>query len=101
MINNDLKDSYKTLPDCLKEELDNANSSSFTLSMLERHATTLEELKNLSKDPFFIFYEPASSNSRIANQYALFSCCSDTSYSMLDILNQHNDNSINKIINRQ
>ena len=94
----DLKDSYKTLPDCLKEELDKASANSFTLGMIERHALTLEESKNLSEEPFFLFYEPLSSDSRIANQYALFSCCSDTRYSILDLLNNDKDNSLKKII---
>ena len=94
----DLKDSYKTLPDCLKEELDKASANSFTLGMIERHALTLEEFKNLSEEPFFLFYEPLSSDSRIANQYALFSCCSDTRYSILDLLNNDKDNSLKKII---
>lgn len=94
----DVKDCYEKLPKCLKDELDRANANTFTLRMLERHATTLEEFKALSEEPFFLFYEPASSNSRIANQYALFSCCSDTRYSVLDLLNKQEDNTLKKII---
>ena len=51
--------------------------NTFTLGMLERIGDSFEALKRISEKPFAVFFEPASLVNRIANQYALFSLCSD------------------------
>ena len=94
----DMKDSQLSLPEVLKDELEKSRTRSFSLSMLERHAKDLQELKDLSTEPFFLFYEPAASNNRIANQYALFSVCSDSKYSVLDLIEKYNCQSLKRII---
>lgn len=73
----DIEESIKTLPTALKKELVESRASSFTISMLEKHAKNFDELKKLSKKPFFLFYEPASEDNRMINQYSVFSLCSD------------------------
>ncbi len=94
----DMEDSLVSLPEELRKELQDARASSFTLTMLERHAGTLEALKALSPEPFFLFYEPAASDDRIANQYALFSMCSDPSHSILDLTERYHCQSLRKIV---
>ena len=91
----DIESALKTLPDSLKDELENSKASSFTITMLERHAKNLDELEALSNDPFFLFYEPASGDNRMINQYALFSMCSNTQYNLDDLVDE---DSIYKII---
>ena len=93
----DLEEAHKTLPEVLKKELDDNRASSFTLSMLEKHANSFEELKALSDKPFFLFYEPAASNDRIANQYALFSVCSDASLLINDLVDPE-ESTLKKIV---
>lgn len=82
----DLHEGFSSLPDVLRNELERSHASSFSLSMLEKYANDFEELRALSDKPFFLFYEPAASNDRIANQYALFSVCSDSSKLITDLV---------------
>lgn len=91
----DIKKTNKKLPPKLKEEIKKRNTSSFTIGMLGNHAKNLKELKAISKKPFFLFFEPASSDNRISNQYALFSMCSDPNYNITDLID---DDSMYRII---
>ena len=50
--------------------------------MLDSVAKDFYELKALKREPFFLFYEPASGDDRMINQYSLFSMCSDPSYTV-------------------
>lgn len=93
----DVEDSLKTLPKGLKDELINSRASSFTISMLENHAKNFNDLKKLSKKPFFLFYEPASEDNRMINQYSLFSLCSDPKLT-IDQMLKEKDSSLYKII---
>ena len=93
----DMCERKKDLPECLSQELTMTRAQSFTVTMLERHATNLEEFEALSDKPFFIFYEPASQSNRMSNQYALFSMCSKKEYSIEDLIDE-NDTSLYKII---
>ena len=93
----DVEESMKTLPKALKDELTKSRSSSFTISMLEKHAKNFKELEKLSKKPFFLFYEPASEDNRMINQYSLFSLCSDPSLT-IDKLIDTKKSSMYKII---
>lgn len=92
----DTNDSLKTLPKQLKDEVTSKNTSTFTVSSLERNAKNLRELKALSDKPFFLFFEPASADNRMINQYSLFSVCSDASVLISDLLEE--DSSLYKII---
>lgn len=93
----DLDDAKLTLPKCLKDELVKSDSSNFTISMLEKHMKDFKEMSKLSKKPFFLFYEPASQDNRMINQYSLFSMTSDPKYTIEDLLKDKNS-SIYKII---
>ncbi len=92
----DTHDSIKTLPDCLKKSLEKRDTSTFTISSLERKARNLRELQALSDKPFFLFFEPASGDNRMINQYSLFSICSDSKVLVSDLVDE--DTSLYKII---
>lgn len=64
------------LPGALREVLEGEGSDVFTVEMLDRVAPSLRELEGLSGRPFVVFLEPPSLDSRIVNQFALFSLMS-------------------------
>jgi len=64
------------LPPPLRGLLRKEGSMVFTVEMLNRAASTLEEFEALSNDEFVAFFEPPSLDSRMVNQYALFSIMS-------------------------
>ena len=65
------------LPPPFRAVLDAEGSNSFTAEMLERAATSLEELDQLPDDEeFVVFFEPPSLDDRIVNQYSVFSLMS-------------------------
>ena len=70
-------DSIEYLPDKLKEIREIEGSHAFTAEMLEKAATSLEDLRKLKDAPFALFFEPPSMDQRIVNQYALFSMMSN------------------------
>jgi len=94
----DLEDSMKVLPKKLKDELKKAKASSFTIQLLEKNAKSLEDLKKLSKKPYFLFLEPASADNRMVNQYALFSVCSDPKYTIDELSKSIKGSTLYKII---
>ena len=91
-------DSLKKQPDELKKELLKRNTSTYTITMLDRHAKNLKDLAALSDKPYFLFYEPASGDDRMINQYSLFSLCSDPNYTISDLTKDDEDTSLYKII---
>ena len=65
------------LPEALRELLEKEGSNSFTTAMVQRAASTLDELDGLADgDDFVLFLEPPSLDDRIVNQYAVFSLMS-------------------------
>lgn len=65
------------LPPSLRSILEVEGANSFTTSMVERAAATLDELDRLAEGgDFVLFLEPPSLDERIVNQYALFSLMS-------------------------
>ncbi len=65
------------LPEKLKSMLQMERGNIFNMEMLDRVGDGFDALKAVSSRPFGLFFEPASAVNRIANQYALFSVCSD------------------------
>ena len=75
------------LPDVLKAIARQEGSSAFTVEMLERAVRTLGDLTELGAgDPFPVFLEPPSIDSRIVNQFALFSMMSNASATLSEWL---------------
>ena len=72
----------RQLPDHLKEMLRAERGIIFTMEMMDRVGDGFDALTRISSRPFALFFEPASAVNRIANQYALFSVCSDASLSI-------------------
>jgi FRG domain. len=70
-------ETHALLPQKVKEVLQKEGSHLFTVEMLASLFKTLDEFDKLSKSDFLIFYEPPSLDSRIINQYALFSVFSN------------------------
>lgn len=73
----DTEKMNRQLPPRLKEMLQAERGIIFTMEMLDRVGDSFEALSSLSERPFALFFEPASTVNRIANQYALFSVVSD------------------------
>lgn len=72
----------KQLPLKLKNMLEKERGNIFTMEMMDKVADSFESLQSIAEKPFALFFEPASAVNRIANQYALFSVCSDPTVSI-------------------
>ena len=70
------RESNILLPESLRKALEAQGSDVFSVEMLNSEAATLEALQQLSPEPFVVFLEPPSLDSRIVNQFALFSLVS-------------------------
>ena len=70
------------LPQNLKAMLEKERGNIFTMEMMDHIADGFDSLQAISDKPFALFFEPASAVNRIANQYALFSVCSDPAVSI-------------------
>ena len=81
--------SNRWLPDKLKVILEEEGSNTFTVELLNRAADTLEEFGRLSDEEFIAFFEPPSLDSRIVNQFALFSLPSKPTTSLDCWLDAH------------
>ena len=73
----DISRINRQLPPSLREMLTSERGNIFTMEMLDRIGENFDALSRLSSTPYALFFEPASAVNRIANQYALFSLCSD------------------------
>ena len=67
----------RQLPPRLQEMLRAERGVIFTMEMMDHIGEGFDALYAVSSTPFALFFEPASTVNRIANQYALFSVCSD------------------------
>lgn len=81
----DMKKLNYLLPSRLKGLLERENGTVFTMEMLDQTARDLTSLGAVSEKPFALFFEPASTVNRIANQYALFSLTSRVDTLLSDI----------------
>ena len=73
----DMEKLNTLLPPPLQALLREDGVNVFSQDMLDKEAADFESLGKLSDRPFTLFFEPASTISRIENQYALFSVSSD------------------------
>jgi hypothetical protein len=76
------------LPKRLRAILEEEHSDTFTVEMLERF-DTLRAFDALSRDPFVVFLEPPSLDTRILNQFALFSLMPGATTTMDEWLASH------------
>lgn len=79
------------LPRKLQDVLRQEYIQSFTVEMLGKLATSLDEFDRLSKQDFVLFFEPPSLDDRVVNQYALFSVMSNPKGLLNDWLREHPD----------
>ncbi len=79
-------DSYNQLPEALKDCLDDEGGNVLTVDMLTSLVKRLDAFELLSKDEFFIFFEPPAIDARIVNQHGLFSIASSPTLRMEKLL---------------
>jgi hypothetical protein len=83
--------THQLLPDVLRKVLLDEGANVFTVEMLSRSVSSLDELATLADRPYPLFCEPHSIDDRIVNQYALFSVLSDPCALFDDWLAEHPD----------
>lgn len=96
----DVEKSLDILPNKLMEELKKENHPNlFTIDILKNFK--LEDIENISSDPFYLFFEPESMDPRIINQYGFFSIVNKKNgYTIDEILEERKMDIIQKIIIR-
>lgn len=82
---------HRFAPSKFSGQLKKNNSYVFTAEMLDEVAENFVALKHCQKTPFAIFFGPPAIDSRIVNQYALFSVMSDSGTVFSDWLGDHGD----------
>lgn len=82
----DFRRMNEILPEPLRKVLQTEDVNILTTEMINRVATTLEELESLGRDDFVVFFEPPSLDERIINQFALFSLPSRATLSLEALL---------------
>ena len=75
----------RQLPLRMADMLTAERGNIFTMEMLDRVGDGFDALTQISSIPFALFFEPASAVNRSANQYALFSVCSDPAVAINDL----------------
>lgn len=80
----------KLLPSRLRSILEEEHSETLTVEMLSQFKS-LRAFDALARTPFVVFVEPPSLDTRILNQFALFSLTSSPSASLDDWLREHPD----------
>jgi hypothetical protein len=88
---------HKNLPNAFRKILDDDSTSGFTTDMLADVVTNLKKLDTVTENTLAIFFEPPSLDSRIINQFSIFSIMSDRKAIMSDYLLEH-PNTFKKII---
>jgi hypothetical protein len=81
-------EANKLLPRRLRSILEEEHSQTLTVEMLSEF-TSLPAFDSLARDPFVVFVEPPSLDTRILNQFALFSMMSNPVACLDDWLRQH------------
>jgi hypothetical protein len=70
------KATNRYLPSALRRQLEEYRKSVYSVETLQEVVASLEDFDALSPDPFVVFLEPPSIDSRIVNQVGLFSIMS-------------------------
>jgi hypothetical protein len=83
-------EANKLLPKRLKAILEDEQSQTFTVDMLSGFPS-LKAFDSLAREPFVVFIEPPSLDTRILNQFALFSLMADAGASFEGWLDAHPD----------
>lgn len=83
------RETNRLLPPELRAQVEGEGSDVFTVDMLLRVASTLDQFEKLSDHPFVVFLEPPSLDARIVNQFALFSVISDPATPLDTWLEEH------------
>jgi hypothetical protein len=83
-------EANKLLPKRLKAILEEEHSQTLTIDMLAGFKT-LKAFDALARDPFVVFIEPPSLDTRILNQFALFSLMPDADGDLEAWLEEHPD----------
>jgi hypothetical protein len=81
-------EANKRLPRRLKAILEEEHSDTLTIEMLGEF-DSLRSFDSLSRDTFVVFMEPPSIDTRILNQFALFSLMSNPTACLEDWLREH------------
>jgi len=81
-------EANKLLPGRLKTILEEEQSQTFTVDMLNEFPS-LKALDSLAREPFVLFIEPPSLDTRILNQFALFSIMADSTAHLDNWLEEH------------
>ena len=89
------------LPPALKSDLDNDRAHIFTIATLDKHFKNFKDFYKYSQKPFCLFFEPASSDDRMSNQYALFSMSSDTRVALESLLPDDDEKCFKLIIPKE
>ncbi len=79
----------RLLPRHFREQLDAIGSHVFTAEMLGEVAADLNQLRRFAPPEYVLFFEPPSLDTRIVNQYSLFSLLSDPALDMETWLAEH------------
>jgi hypothetical protein len=82
---------HTLLPNSMRESLENEGANTFTTELLAQAVPSLDQLDDMSKDPFLLFFEPPSMDDRIVNQFALFSLMSNASQGLDSWIRRHPD----------
>ena len=83
-------EANKLLPKRLKAILEEEQSQTFTIDMLSEFGS-VKAFDSLAHEPFVLFIEPPSLDTRILNQFALFSLMPDPSARLDNWLQEHPD----------
>jgi len=86
----DLSITNEKLPNAIKPLIKNENSFVFTSDMLTSNFRTLKEFDKISKNDFLAFFEPPAIDSRIVNQFGLFSITNGARVNIEGLLEQNN-----------
>jgi hypothetical protein len=87
----DYVQTNELLPDRLKRVLREEGSDVFTVEMLNRVSSRLQEFDRLAAEQFVVFLEPPSLDDRIVNQFALFSLMSSPASALDRWLAEHTE----------
>jgi len=86
----DLGITNEKLPNTVKSIINKENSFVFTAEMLTNNFSNLQEFDKSSQNNFLAFFEPPAIDSRIVNQFGLFSITNGASVDIERLLEQNN-----------